>query len=107
MNRGDLYIAVPPGDYGKPRPVLIVQNNTIGPLESRIICPLTTFEEPVAFLRLRIEPTAANGLQLPSFIMIEKIITLPTWRFRKHIGALDPVNMAIVGTRLAIVLNLA
>jgi mRNA interferase MazF len=106
VNRGDLYIAVFPGDYGKPRPVLIVQNDGIGPLESRIICPLTTFEEPVAILRLRIGPTPENGLELPSFIMIEKIMTLPALRFRKQIGTLDAESMAIVGTRLAVVLGL-
>ncbi len=107
MNRGDLYIGVPPGDYGKPRPVLIVQSNWIGPLESRIICPLTTHEEPVAFLRLRIEPTPENGLERTSFIMIEKIMTVPAWRFRQKIGELDSLAMDIVGTRLAVVLGLA
>ena len=106
MNRGDLYIAAPPGDYGKPRPVLIVQNDAIGELEARIICPLTTFEEPVVILRPRIEPTASNGLKRPSFIMVEKIITVPKWRFRERIGELDPANLAIVDIRLALVLGL-
>lgn len=106
MKRGDLYVAALPGDYGKPRPVVVVQNDDIDNLESKIICPLTTYDEPVAFLRLRVDPTAENGLESTSFVMVEKIITVPTWRFRQHIGRLEASALDTVSNRLAVILGL-
>ncbi|MBF0549714.1 MAG: type II toxin-antitoxin system PemK/MazF family toxin [Deltaproteobacteria bacterium] len=41
MRRGDIFIAVVPGDYGKPRPVVIVQNETVNDTHASIvICPI-------------------------------------------------------------------
>jgi mRNA interferase MazF len=107
VTRGDLYIAAMQGDYGKPRPVLIIQSDNTTSLDSRIVCPLTTFDEPVAFLRPSIEPAPDNGLQQLSYVMIEKVLTVPMHRFRDRIGQVDAEMMATIGVRLSILLGLA
>lgn len=106
MNRGDVYIATMQGDYGKTRPVVIVQSNVTMRLDSRIVCPLTTHEEPAAFLRPRVEPTQENGLEHVSYVMVEKVLTLPPHRFRDRLGRLEPTMMATIGTTLAVLLDL-
>jgi mRNA interferase MazF len=107
VKRGDVYIAAPQGDYSKPRPVVIVQSDATIDLDSRIVCAITTFDEPAALLGLAVEPSDKNGLQHPSYVMVEKLLTIPTRRFGERIGQLDAETMANIGAGLAILLGLA
>lgn len=106
MRRGEIYAAVLPGDYGKPRPVVIVQGDIGQSLASRVVCPLTTHHEPAAFLRVAVDPTEENGLLLRSYVMIDKVAGAPRHRFGQQIGVLDDRTMATVGEYLALLLGL-
>jgi mRNA interferase MazF len=107
VTRGDVFIAAMVGDYAKPRPVIIVQSDAVRALQSTIVCPTTTFAEPVAIFRPMIEPTADNGLLLRSYAMIEKIGAVPLHRFRERIGHVGLEAMAEVDRALAILFGLA
>lgn len=107
MKRGDIYLAAMAGDYGKPRPVIVIQADFADELDSRVVCPLTTSGEPVAFLRPVIEPTPENGLRLRSYAMIEKIGAVPPRRFRERIGRAAPSDLSQIGQSLTILLGLA
>ena len=67
MSRGDVVIVTTPGDYGKPRPAIIVQSNAIPESHASIvICPMTS-ELAEADFRITIEP----GFDLPSSLRLE------------------------------------
>jgi mRNA interferase MazF len=78
LKRGDLVLAASSGDYGKPRPNLVIQSNAFSDMPSVTICPLTSDLQTIAPLfRITIEPSPENGLHLPSQIAVDKITTLP------------------------------
>jgi mRNA interferase MazF len=107
LKRGDIAIAALAGDYGKPRPVLVVQNDVLsGVVDSVVICPFSTSVGSTIIARLRIEPSPENGLEHPSILMIEKLTVLHVSRISRVIGRLDQENMNRVNLSVAFVLGL-
>ncbi len=98
---------VAPGDYGKPRPALVVQSDALKGLGSVVLCLFTSdlIEQPR--LRLRVDPSPANGLKTPSHLMVDKVSAVSTERCRGIIGTLEPETMALVDQRLLLLLGLA
>jgi mRNA interferase MazF len=108
MKRGELWtLAGGPGYAGKPRPVLIVQDDTYGETVSITICPITTEGMGTAVLRQALKASPDNGLHKPSRVMIEKITTVPRGRLGKRIGALSVDDLARVDRALLVFLGLA
>ena len=108
IRRGDIVVAAAPGDYGKPRPVLIVQSDLFSALPTFTICPLTShLRSDVPFLRLTLEPSPENGLRQSSQIAIDKMTTLPRERFGDVIGHADDTAMLQVTRALAVFLGVA
>ena len=108
MRRGDVVLVVLPGDYGKPRPAIIVQSdllNTEDPA-SYLVCPLTTTLRGQGNVRIRVEPTPHNGLSAPSDAMVDKTSPAPRRRLRNVVGRLDPATMRAVDRALLVVLGL-
>jgi mRNA interferase MazF len=107
FRRGDLVLAAPPGDYGKPRPCLVIQSDLFAALPSLTICPLTSdLREDAPLLRLTIEPDATNGLRKPSQIAIDKITTLPLARFGAKIGQITETVQLQVTRAIAVFLGI-
>ena len=74
MKRGDVVIVVAPGEFGKPRPAVIVQADELGDRSTSIIvCPLSSAVARAGRIRPVIEPTPANRLRERSQIMTDKI----------------------------------
>ena len=90
MRRGDIWTASGGHDYaGKPRPVVIVQDNSFDATASITVCAFTTDETDAPLIRLLIEPNGNNGLHLASRLMADKITTVPKSKLGKRIGRLD------------------
>lgn len=107
MKRGDLVIVSLPGDYGKPRPAVVIQNDKLeSRLDSYIIALLTTFDEGARILRVDVAPTAENSLQKPSKIMVDKLYAIPEHRIHQHIGKLDASIMRSIDRALMMILDL-
>jgi mRNA interferase MazF len=107
MKRGDLVIVSLPGDYKKPRPAVILQNDRLeGKLESYIIALLTTFDEGAQVLRVEVIPTSENGLHEPSRVMVDKLYAIPPHRMHQHIGKLDAGTLRKIDRALMIILDL-
>ena len=109
MKRGDIVTVAISGDYGKPRPAVIVQSDlfTQHDAHSIILCLLTSQIEPVKTFRLLIEPTENNGLQKPSQIMVDKIFTASRAKVGASIGALTKSQLQQLNRMLALVIGLA
>jgi mRNA interferase MazF len=107
MQRGQFVIVAAPGDYGKPRPALVVQSDLFAELPSVVICPLTTTIRTDADLfRLDVEPSPHNGLRQQSQIAIDKITVIPADKFGRVIGRADDALLLRVNRALALFLSI-
>ena len=94
VKRGDVVIAVLTGDYGKPRPAVVVQSDLFNPTHSSIVvCPITTHLVESPLFRLAVSPDPGNGLRTESQIMVDKLVALRADRIRKRIGTLQPSEL--------------
>jgi mRNA interferase MazF len=108
MQRGTLVIVSLSGDYGKPRPAVVVQAQPYLKLASVVVCPLTSALLPDDLgLRVIVDPSAANGLLERSAVMIDKISAVPVQRLGAVIGQADDAALAEIDNALTIFLGLA
>ena len=108
MRRGDLVTVAAAGDYGKPRPAVIVQTDALPEGHaSVVICQLTSELANAPDFRITIEPDAENGLRLRSQVMADKPVTVRRERIGQKIGHLGSQDMVRLRAALAFVLGLA
>jgi mRNA interferase MazF len=95
------------GDYGKPRPALVVQSDLFAELPSVVICPLTTtLRDDADLFRLEVEPSAGNGLREVSQIAIDKITVVPVAKIGDVIGEGGSALLLRVDRALALFLGI-
>ena len=108
MRRGDICIAAARGIYtGKPRPVVIVQDDRFDATASITVCPLTTNPLDAPLTRIDVEVTAATGIEQPSKIIIDKITTMPRANVHDHLGRLADADLIRLDRALLVFLGLA
>lgn len=108
LRRGDVVIAVFPGELGKPRPAVVLQSDTLTDIFSTVLsCPLTTHLIDAPILRPIIIPNAENGLQVVSQIMVEKLSPLRKDVIRQVIGQLSGGEITRLETALIHVTGLS
>jgi mRNA interferase MazF len=107
MKRGAVVTVAASGDYGKPRPAVVVQTDAL-PLKhaSVVVCQMTSDCSDAVF-RLTIDPSAKNGLKTRSQIMADKPVTIRRDRVGSLIGQLDDPDIARLNSALAFVMGLA
>ena len=101
MKRGDLVTVALSGDYGKPRPGLVVQSDLFNALPSVTLLPVTGDLREAPLLRIRVEPSEQNGLRKTSDIMVDKPQTVARERVGAVIGHVDDTTMVAVNRALA------
>ena len=106
MKRGDLVTVAFAGDFGKPRPALIVQSDVFEHIASVTVLPLTSNLTELRRTRIIVMPTPENGLRNPSGIMIDKIGTLPRVKVGPVFGRLSADEINAVNRALAIFLGI-
>ena len=108
MKRGDIWTAAGGSEYaGKPRPVVIIQDDRFDTTASVTVCAFTTASAEVPLLRLPVEPDKANGLDQRSSLMVDKVTTVPRTRLGKHIGHLAAEDMTKLERALVVFMGLA
>jgi mRNA interferase MazF len=105
MKQGDIIAVSLPGDYGKPRPALVIQSDAFEHLNSVTVLPLTSDVLNLERCRVIVSPTKQNGLQKASQIMVEKASTIPRYKASQLIGRLSPEDMTAVNRALAVFLG--
>lgn len=107
LKRGDVVVAVAAGDYGKPRPAIVVQDtSTLGLIESVVVVPLTsTLVADIPF-RPEFEPQPETGLAHRSQAVNDKIAAIRIDRKRQRIGHLPPSHMRQLDAALLLILGL-
>lgn len=107
MKRGDIAIATLSGDYGKTRPVVIVQNNRLAQMrDSVLVCPCTSDLHDAPLFRIDVPADQGTGLGRDSQIMVDKVMAIPRKRLRDQIGRLSGTTLSDVNRALAFVLAL-
>ena len=105
--RGDLVTIALSGDYGKPRPALVIQSDLFDAHPSVTILPVTGELRDAPLFRIAVTPSAANGLRKPSQVMVDKPQTVARTKIGKTIGRLDDDVMLGVNRALAVFLGFA
>jgi len=108
VRRGEIWtVAGGPGYAGKPRPVVIVQDDRFDATQSLTICPFTSDPTPAPLFRLAIEPSETNGLDAPSRLMVDKITTVPKASLGVRIGRLEDEDLVRLNRASIVFLGLA
>ncbi len=108
MRRGDVVTVPTAGDYGKPRPAVIVQTDALPAAHaSVVVCQMTSDGDDAPDFRLVVEPTERNGLRTRSHVMADKPVTIRRARIGRKIGQLDERDLARLNIALAFVMGLA
>jgi len=108
MRRGDIWTVAGGKDYaGKPRPVLIVQDDSFDATDSITICAFTTDVTDAPLFRLPIEPNERNGLRVACRLMADKISTVPKAKVGARLGRLDDEDILRLNQAVLVFLGLA
>jgi len=108
MRRGDIWTVSGGKDYvGKPRPVLIVQDDSFDGTNSITVCAFTTDGTDAPLFRLAVEPNERNGLRTPCRLMVDKVTTVPKSKLGTRIGRLDDEDILGLNQALLVFLGLA
>ncbi|MGJ0533425.1 type II toxin-antitoxin system PemK/MazF family toxin [Methylocystis sp.] len=108
MRRGDIWTVSGGKDYaGKPRPVVIVQDDAFDGTDSITVCAFTTDPTEAPLFRLPVEPNERNGLRSSSRLMVDKITTVAKSKVRERIGRLDDEDVVRLNQAVMVFLGLA
>jgi mRNA interferase MazF len=107
MKRGDVISVAIQGDYGKPRPALVIQSDLFAEHPSVTILPITSELRDTPIFRITIAPNALNGLKNLSQIMVDKAVTIPREKCGNVFGNLEDTDMLKVTRALAVFFGIA
>ena len=105
MTRGDLVAVALQGDYGKPRPALVIQSDLFGEHPSVTILPVTGELRDAPLFRIRMEPSASNGLPKASEVMVDKAQSVPRERIGAVFGHVSDEELLAISRSLAVFLG--
>jgi len=107
MRRGDLVTVAMQGAFGKPRPALVVQADQFSEHASVTILPISSTLVSAPLLRITTQPSAENGLQKPSQVMVDKAMTVKRDKAGPAFGRIDEDTLVEVERCLAVFLGIA
>ena len=107
MTRGDFVTIAMQGDFGKPRPALVIQANQFSEHASVTVLPVTSTLIAAPLLRVTVQPGAENGLQKPSQVMVDKVMTVKRDKVGQALGRIDANVLVEVERCLAVFLGIA
>jgi mRNA interferase MazF len=107
MRRGDLVTIAMQGDFGKPRPALVIQADPFSELSSVTVLPVTSTLVAAPLLRVTVAPSADNGLEKPSQVMVDKAVTVKRNKVGPVFGRIDAAVLIEVERCLAVFLGIA
>lgn len=107
MMRGDLVTIAMQGDFGKPRPALVIQANQFSEHSSATVLPITSTIITAPLLRITLKPSTENGLRKPSQVMVDKATTVKREKIGPAFGRIDEDVLIEVERCLAVFLGIA
>lgn len=108
LRRGDVVTVAAPGDYGKPRPAVVIQAGALNEAGSEgvILALMTSTHRDAPLLRLTVDEAAA-GLKRPTQVMADKLVTVRRSKVGGVVGRLSEPDLIVLNRLLAFVIGLA
>lgn len=107
ISRGDVVTIALQGDYGKPRPALVIQSDLFNPTHPTVtILPITSDLRDAPLFRLTVDPTSLNGLRKGSQIMVDKPMTVQREKIGQQVGRMDHETLVRVDRALMVWLGM-
>ena len=106
MKYGDLVTIALQGEFGKPRPALVVQSDLFAEHSTITVLLLTSSLVEAPLLRVTLEPDGNNGLQKQSQVMIDKTMTIRREKIGEAFGFVNTEAMQTIRRLQAVVLNI-
>ncbi|MBB3964593.1 type II toxin-antitoxin system PemK/MazF family toxin [Rhizobium metallidurans] len=100
MRRGDLVTVSMQGDFGKPRPALIIQADQFDLTFNVTVLLLSGTLIDAPLVRVTVAPNAENGLRKISQVMIDKTMTVRREKVGPTFGSLDGDTMLSISSLL-------
>ena len=108
MRRGEIWTVAGAKDYaGKPRPVVILQDDRFDATASITICAFTTDPTDAPLFRLPVVLSEGNGLRVPCRLMVDKITTVPKSKIGTRLGRLAPEDIVRLDRAIVVFLGIA
>ena len=107
MMRGHFVTIATQGDFGKPRPALVIQADQFDEHTTVTVLPVTSTLVAAPLFRITVQPSAGNGLQKPSQVMVDKAITVRRDKVGQTFGTIDADALVEVERSLAVFLGIA
>ena len=108
VKRGEIWTVAGGKDYpGKPRPVVILQDDRFDMTDSITVCALTTDLADAPLFRLPIKPSQANGLRTPCRLMVDKITTVRKAKIGMRVGRLADEDIVRLNRAVLVFLGIA
>ena len=87
--------------------MVIVQDDRFDATASVTVCPLTTNPVDAPLTRISVQPSPPHGLDQPSRLMVDKVMTMPRANLREHLGRLPETDLVRLNRALIVFLGLA
>lgn len=107
MKRGDFVTVAMQGDFGKPRPALVIQSDLFDEHSSVTVLLLSSKLIDAPAFRVTVLPNCENGLQKPSQVMVDRAMTVRRDKVGAVFGRLCATEMIEVDRRLTVFLGIA
>jgi mRNA interferase MazF len=107
MKRGEIITVAVQGDYGKPRPAVVIQSDWLDDTDSVLVCLITTTRRDTPLYRLDLSANRETGLREPSQVMVEKIMAVRREKCGLPIGQMDAATLVSLGRMLALTIGIA
>ena len=108
MKRGEIWTASAGSGYvGKPRPVVIVQDDRFDATASVGVCAFTTDPTDAPLVRLLVGADEITGIRESSRLMVDKVTTIHRSKLGERVGQLSDDDMIRLSRALVVFLGLA
>jgi mRNA interferase MazF len=105
--RGDFVTIAMPGDFGKPRPALVIQADQFNEHATVTVLLVSSSLVDAPLLRIAVQPTVTNGLQKLSQVMVDKAMTVKRDKLGPSFGRIDANTLVVIERCLAVFLGIA
>jgi mRNA interferase MazF len=108
VKRGEIWTLAGGKDYaGKPRPVVVLQDDRFDGTDSITVCAFTTDPTDAPLFRLPVAPNESNGLRDVCRLMVDKITTVPKAKIGTRVGRLADEDTVWLNRAVLVFLGIA
>jgi len=105
--RGDFVTIAMQGDFGKPRPALVIQADQFDEHATVTVLLVSSMLVNAPLIRITVQPSMGNGLQKPSQVMVDKAMTVKRDKLGQAFGRIDEDALVEVERCLAVFMGIA